>query len=337
MKKMLTLILALALAVSFTSFASGEAEYSADDPFIIRYGHNSSEPTDQQYIYANRFKEIVEEATEGRVIVEVYPNQLGSVTEMVDMLKNGTLTMMSTDFANLQPYLLDAGVFCVPYTFRSEQHAVDACNPEKSTVMQEVNEKLIDVAGMRFLGGFYRGTRELTCNSPIYGPEDLQGVKIRGVTADLWTVMLEGMGAIPTAIDYSELATALMTNVVQGQENPLNVIYANKLWEVQEYCMMTNHMYSVLCMVFNEAAFQDLTAEDQAIVQKTVTDICDASVAEGMAAEEAARAELEKLGMIFITEEDGLDNAAFQEGVQEKLLEKYPDWAGYIEDFMAME
>lgn len=318
--------------------AAVEAAYSVEDPLIIRYGHNSTEPTDQQYYYAEQFKAALEEATGGRIVVEIFPGgQLGAVTEMVDMLKNGTLDMMSTDFANLQPYLPDAGVFGVPFTFSSAQHAVDACNPEKSEVMQSINQQLIDAAGIRFLGGFYRGTRELTCNFAVYGPADLDGVKIRGVAADLWTVMIKGMGAVPTAIDFSELATSLMTHVVEGEENPLNSIYSSKLYEVQDYCMMTNHMYSVLAFPFNEAKWQQLTAEDQKIIADIATEICNRSVQEGTDKEATARVELEKLGMTFITEADGLDNAAFQTGVQAALAEAYPQWTNYIESFMAMD
>ena len=335
--KLMTALMLATLAVSIPVTAS-EASYSAEKPAVIRYGHNSSEPTDQQYMYAEQFKKEVEEKTEGRVTVEIYPaSQMGSVVEMVDMMKNGTLDMMSTDFANLQPYLPDAGVFCVPYTFNSAKHAVDACNPALSEVMQDINGQLIEVAGIRFLGGFYRGTRELTCNFPVYGPSDLDGVKIRGVAADLWTVMLEGMGAIPTSIDFSELATSLMTNVVEGEENPLNSILSGKLYEVQDYCMLTDHMYSVLAMPINEAKFQSLTEEDQAIVQETVNGICAQSIEEGLAAEEKARGELESYGMTFITEDDGLDNAAFQEGVQAKLAEAYPQWVDYIAKFMEMD
>ena len=99
---------------------------------------------------------------------------------------------------------------------------------------------------MRIIGSLFQGTRELTSKEKVLSPKDMQGKKYRGVPIKLWSSMLTGMGAVATPVEVSELATALATGLVVGQENPLPNIYNLKLYEVQKYVMMTNHMQSVL-------------------------------------------------------------------------------------------
>ena len=107
----------------------------------------------------------------------------------------------------------------------------------------------------------------------MLSPKDMQGKKYRGVPIKLWSSMLTGMGAVATPVEVSELATALATGLVVGQENPLPNIYNLKLYEVQKYVMMTGHMQSVLSVFINEKAWQAIPAADRKIIEDTMTEV----------------------------------------------------------------
>jgi len=126
---------------------------------------------------------------------------------------------------------------------------------------------------MRIVGSFFQGTRELTSKEKVLTPKDMQGKKYRGVPVKLWSSMLTGMGAVATPVEVSELATALATGLVVGQENPLPNIYNLKLYEVQKYVMMTNHMQSVLSVFVNEKVWQSIPAADRKIMEDTMAEV----------------------------------------------------------------
>ncbi len=159
-----------------------------------------------------------------------------------------------------------------PYAYRSPEHAMKATAPG-SPVLDEINETLIDNAGIRIVGNFYRGARQLTARFPVYSPADMAGKKFRGVPIKLWSTMLEGMGAIPTPVEISEIMPALMTGLVEGQENPLNNIIARKMYEANKYVMLTGHMESVLAVFVNEAAWEGIPDEDRAIMVEVMAEV----------------------------------------------------------------
>jgi TRAP-type C4-dicarboxylate transport system substrate-binding protein len=113
------------------------------------------------------------------------------------------------------------------------------------------------------------GFREITTsNRPIKSPDDLKALRIRVPPAALWTSMFKDFGAAPTTISFNEVYTSLQTKIVDAQENPLALINAAKLYEVQKYCSLTNHMWDGFWMLANPAAFERLPAASQAIVRR---------------------------------------------------------------------
>ena len=143
--------------------------------------------------------------------------------------------------------------------------------------------------------------------------------------------MLEGMGAIPTPVEITELATALMTGVVVGQENPLNNIYAQKFYEVQSHVMMTSHMQSVLCVFVNEKAWQGIPESDRALVEEALQEVSARSLQWVNDSVEEYKEKLQAEGMTFIEEKDGLDLQAFRDAVLPKIKADFPEWVSYIE------
>lgn len=303
----------------------------------LRYAHVGSEG-DIQYWFAEQAAERIPAATEGRVTVTVFPNsQLGGVQETIDGVRSGTIAMAHHEFASLARLAQDIDVFNAPFVYRDGAHALSATDPASSEILQEFNERLIEGGDMRIIGRLFRGARQMTANQPVRSPADLQGKPFRGVPLQLWTTMVQGFGAIPTPVEVSELPTALMTGMVVGQENPLTMINANRLYEVQSHVMLTGHMQNVLPVFINEAAWQRIGEADREAILAALDEMAQETLETAMRAEQELIAELEGHGMTFITVDDGLEIEAFRESVGAQVAQDYPTWKPYMERIGAIQ
>lgn len=303
----------------------------------LRYAHVGSEG-DIQYWYAEQAAERIPAATEGRVTVTVFPNsQLGGVQETIDGVRSGTIAMAHHEFASLARLAEDIDVFNAPFVYRDGAHALAATDPAGSEILQEFNERLIEGGDMRIIGRLFRGARQMTANQAVRSPADLEGKPFRGVPLQLWTTMVQGFGAIPTPVEVSELPTALMTGMVVGQENPLTMINANRLYEVQTHVMLTGHMQNVLPVFINEEAWQSIGEADREAILATLDDLAQETLDSAMRAEQELIGELEGKGMTFITAEDGLEIEAFRESVGAQVERDYPTWKPYMERIGAIQ
>lgn len=297
----------------------------------LRYAHVGSEG-DIQFWYGEQAAKKIPEATGGRVTVTVFPNsQLGGVQELIDGVKSGSISMGHHEFASLDRVAKDIAVFNAPFVYRDAVHAVAATDPRKSEVLQEFNTKLQAGGNMRIIGRLYRGARQMTAKQAVYSPADLKGKKFRGVPIQLWTTMVRGFGAIPTPVEVSELPTALMTGMVVGQENPLTMINANKLFEVQTHVMLTAHMQNVLPVFINERTWQQISEQDRTAILNALDSLTQESLQMGQKAERDLIGELQKKGMTFITEKEGLKVDEFRKGVAAEVAKDFPTWKPYMD------
>ena len=303
----------------------------------LRYAHVGSEG-DIQHWYADRAAERIPEVTDGEVTVTVFPNsQLGGVQETIDGVRSGAISMAHHEFASLAQLVPEIAVFSAPFVYRDGEHALNATDPRTSDVLQEFNEKLVEEGNMRIIGRLFRGARQMTAKMPVLSPADLEGQPFRGVPLQLWTTMIEGFGAIPTPVEVSELPTALMTGMVVGQENPLTMINANKLYEVQSHVMLTGHMQNVLPVFINEDVWQSLSEENRDAIVEALDGLAWETLEQAQQAETDLIAELEGKGMTFITEEDGLKLDEFRSGVQAQVNEDFPTWRPYMDRISAIQ
>jgi TRAP-type C4-dicarboxylate transport system substrate-binding protein len=187
------------------------------------------------------------------------------------------------------------------------------------------------------VGSFFQGTRQLTSKEKVLSPKDMAGKKYRGVPVKLWSSMLTGMGAVATPVEVSELATALATGLVIGQENPLPNIFNLKLYEGQKYVMMTNHMQSVLSVFVNERMWQGIATSDRKIIEDTMAEVGKKTLDWDRETSAQYRKDLEAKGMIFIEPKDGLDLDAFRKAVLGQINKDFPEWTNYIEEIRAVK
>jgi tripartite ATP-independent transporter DctP family solute receptor len=303
----------------------------------LRYAHVGAEG-DIQTRYADEAAAGIETATNGEVTVQVFPaSQLGNVAEMVDGIRMGTIQMGHHDFASLARIVPEMAVFNAPFIYRDGAQALAATDPATSPALIELNEKLVAEGGVRVVGRIYRGARQISSNFPIKSPDDMAGKPFRAVPLDLWISMVKGFGATPTPVEVSELPTALMTGLVVGQENPLTMISANKLYEVQDHVAMTGHMQSVLAVFVNEEAWQGLTEEQRAAITEVLDTKAEESLQWAQESEAQLVEELKGHGMTFITADNGLDIDAFRTKVLAQINADFPNFTPYIDQIMAVE
>ena len=310
---------------------------SAEAQIKLRYAHVGVANAPQT-LYADEVAALVKQRTNGRVEIQVFANsQLGGVGEMVDGIKAGSIAMGHHDFASLGKILPATAVFNTPYVYRDPEHSLRATDSRTSPALQDVNKQLVDKGGMRIVGSFFQGTRQLTSKEKVLSPADMQGKKYRGVPVKLWSSMLTGMGAVATPVEVSELATALATGLVVGQENPLPNIFNLKLYEVQKYVMMTGHMQSVLAVFVNEKIWQGVPAADRKIIEDTMFEVGQKTLAWDRDSSDKYKKDLEAKGMVFITEKDGLNLDAFRKAVLTQIGKDFPEWDGLIKQIQSVQ
>jgi len=200
-----------------------------------------------------------------------------------------------------------------------------------------VNQQLLDKGGMRIVGSFFQGTRHLTSKEKVLTLADMKGKKYRGVPVKLWSSMLTGMGAVATPVEVSELATALATGLVVGQENPLPNIFNLKLYEVQKFVMLTGHMQSVLAVFVNEKIWQGIPAADRKIIEDTMYEVGQQTLAWDKESFDRYRKDLEAKGMTFVGEKEGLNLDQFRKAVLTQVGKDFPEWNNLIPQIQAIK
>jgi TRAP-type C4-dicarboxylate transport system substrate-binding protein len=212
-----------------------------------------------------------------------------------------------------------------------------ATDPALSPALREINQELVQKGNMRIVAALFQGTRHLTSKEKVLSVKDMQGKKYRGVPIKLWSSMLTGMGAVATPVEVSELATALATGLVVGQENPLPNIYNLKLYEVQKYVMLTGHMQSILSVFVNERVWQQVPAADRKIMESTMIEVGKKTLDWDRETFGKYRKELEAKGMTFVEQKDGLDVEGFRKAVLAQVNKDFPEWGKYIGQIRAVK
>ena len=260
MKKILALVMALTMIFALTAVSA-----SADDAIVLKIGVSTAD-TDPRNIAANSFAKEIEEKTNGAVKAEVYPaGQLGGDGQLVEsmVLDAGTVDIVITDASNFGTVVPDMNISGLPFLFSDFDAAWAFMDGE---IEAAAEAQLVDL-GIRVLAHYDNGFRCVTnSKGPVETPDDMKGMLIRTPENQVIMATMSALGANPQPLAFSELYQALQQKTYDAQENPIPVIYNNKLYEVQEYLSVTNHIYSGMCFAIAESTWNKLTAEQQEIV-----------------------------------------------------------------------
>lgn len=213
---------------------------------------------------AHVFKNIVEGETD--LTVELFPaGALGNEDELVAQAQEG-LTQVVMVSGAMSKVCKAASVLDIPYTFPSAPVAWEVLD---GAFGQELAQHCLDETGLRTLAYGETGFRNFTNNTrAIRTPADMEGLKFRVQPIPLYIEMVEGLGGEPTPIAWTELPNALSTGVVDGQENPVGVIYNNGLHKLQKFMTLDGHVYAADFLLISDEWFQSLDAAEQEVVMK---------------------------------------------------------------------
>jgi len=300
-----------------------EEEAAADAEFTIRagIGLNSEHP---QYLGLLEFKEIVEERTDGAIVVETYhSSQLGDDRSMMEALQLGSQEVTIPSTAPIANFVPEYTVFDFPFLFPNEEVADEVLSGE-------VGQKLLDMLddqNMVGLAYWENGFRDLTNDEkPVATMDDFQGLTIRTMENDLHLDAFSALGANPTPMAFGELFTAMQQGTVDGQENPYATIYLEGYYEVQEHISDTHHVYSPFVFLIAQPFFESLPAEYQEIVADAAEEAGRYQIDLQREANEEYLDSLIEAGMTF-TEISDEARAEMQEAVQ-PTIDEYADIVG---------
>ncbi|MFK7878297.1 TRAP transporter substrate-binding protein [Roseobacter sp.] len=299
----ITRSLAKLLAAGIAAQFIGGAAIAQD--MTLKLGHlaNESNPWHKASV---KFGEELSRLTDGRIAVEVFPNEsLGKEVDLINGMQLGTVDMTITG-ESLQNWAPMAALLAVPYAYKSIEHMDEVAAGETG---EQIKAQIVEKAQIRPIAHFARGPRNLTSNRAIPSPDDLNGLKMRVPNVPLFVDVWKSLGANPGPMAFSEVFTSLQNGTIDSQENPLALIRSANFNEVQSHVNMTEHVRSWIYLTIAESTWQNLSTEDQAAVMQAAAlaqayerGLFEASI-------EADRAYLEGKGMTFV-EVDGAAYAA---------------------------
>ncbi len=303
------LVVSLSIIIILISGCTSEEIQESNEPIILKMGYYSS-VNHPAHIAAKQFADNVELRTGGMVKVELYEEgKLGTPPEMLEQNIIGTIDMSLPTQGALDKYSKKFATVMLPFVFDNYEHAHQVLDGE---FLEWVKEDM-DKQGLVILSNWEYGFRNITNNvRPIVTPEDIIGLRLRTPPEIQLEVTMKSLGADVTKIAYPEIYLSLQQNIVDGQENPLTVIYYDKLYEVQDFLAMTKHTYNSMVHVISEKTMNKLTKEQQLII-----------IEESENASILMRIEMQKQETMIIRklEEEGMlitypDRKVFQEKMQ---------------------
>ena len=292
--------------------------------FSLKYANNVP-VTHPLNVRAKEAMDRIKAQTNGRVEIEIFPNnQLGSDTDMLSQLRSGAIEFFTLSGLILSTLVPVASINGIGFAWGSYDQVWPAMDGGLGIYIRAQ----IDKAGLHAMEQPWdNGFRQITSSTrPIKTPDDLKGFKIRVPPSPLWTSMFKAFDAAPTSINFSEVYSALQTKVVEGQENPLAVIFFAKLFEVQKYLSQTNHMWDGFWFLANGKAWQGLPADVRDVIAKNLNQSARDQRDDVKKANDTLQADLTSKGMEFIK----VDPAPFRAKLQAAGF--YREWRGKYGD-----
>ena len=232
-----------------------------------------------------KFKDYVENATNGQVTVNLFMNgSLFSQSEQLPACMKGNVEMTHALASKFTDYFPTLSMLDSPYLFKSLEHATAFYS---SDTWNDMVDEIAEKTGVRFLGGFVYGTRAINLreDKKVTSRADLKNVKLRMIDTAAWQFMGESLGGNPIPLAYSDLYLALQNGTVDGQDNPINALKTESFYEVTKSITLTRHVYAYEWIVFNEELWQSLSPELQQIIQEGVNSAAAGAEEKSMNAE----------------------------------------------------
>jgi len=260
-------ILAASLVAAAVALAGGAA--LADEPIVIKFSHVVA-PDTPKGEGADKFKELAEKYTNGKVRIEVYPNsQLYKDKEEVEALQLGAVQMLAPSLAKFGPLgVKEFEVFDLPYIV-----------PDKAALRRVTDGPLgrslfrkLESKGITGLAYWENGFKIMSANKPLRLPADFQGLKMRIQSSKVLEAQFKALGAQPQVMAFSDVYQAMETGVVDGSENTPSNMWSQKHFEVQKYATLSNHGYNGYAVIVNKKFWDGLPADIRGQLDKAMAE-----------------------------------------------------------------
>lgn len=323
---LLTLIIGLA-ACSDSGSSSAEGEDGGEN-FELKFGMQPG-TAQNEYKAAETLANYVEEESDGQLTISLYPDaQLGDDRAMLEQVSEGTLDITLAETGRFGIWVPRAELLGLPYIVDDFEHLKRAIY--ETDYGQNLHKELEEEHNWKVMGVAYNGTRQTTSNKKIESLSDMEGLKLRVPEADTLLDYAEFTGASPTPMAFSEVYMALQTNAVDGQENPLSTIDAQKFYEVQDYLALTNHVVNDNSYVVSSEVYESLPEDLQTILSDGIDKAVEEHTNMFKQEEEELVSKFEEAGMTVT--EPNMDE--FREAVSEAYPKYMEDIEGDAEQYM---
>src|SRR5690625_2040773 len=299
------MIVLASLLVACGSEGEESIEATGDETITLKFAHEEGDG-DVQDLYAKKFKELIEEKSNGRINVDVYTaGTLGTNMDVLQSLQTGAIELAITSPGFSGDVIPESQIMAIPFLFSDNLEVNRKVLNESEALYGSLAVKYKE-KGLVPFKFWLEGFMWWTANKPLNTPETMNGFKMRTMPTSLIIKAYEMMGANPTPTDSGEIYTMLQTKGIDGQENPLFYIYSSHFHEVQDYLMDSRHHIYTTVTAANEDFFNSLSEEDQQLIEAVVEEVNDWSFE--MQDEEAQKAldaiQEEDIEIIELTDEE---------------------------------
>src|SRR6202047_3310120 len=292
--------------------------------WVYKYANNLPEAHPMN-VRAREMAAAIKQETNGRFDLQIFPSsQLGSDTDTLSQIRSGGVEFFTLSGLILSTLVPAASINGIGFAFPDYPTVWKTMDGDLGAYVRgEINKAGLEVMEKIWDNGFRQTT---SSTKPITGPDDFKGFKIRVPVSPLWTSMFKAFDASPASINFSEVYSALQTKIVEGQENPLALISTAKLYEVQKYCSLTNHMWDGFWFLANRRAWEKIPEDVRAIVAKNINAAAVKERGDTEKLNATLRGELEGKGLLF----NQPDVGPFREKLRSAGF--YSEWKGKYGD-----
>lgn len=311
---------------------------------VIKLGHlNNDDPFENPAgAFGKVFKNIVEGASNGEILVEIFPNgQLGKDFEIAQQVRDGIIQMSLASVGGLASHYPKIGVIDVAFAFPHISAVYDVFDgPFGQALAADIETDVpeVEVLGFADTGGFFSISNS---KKPVATLEDIQGLRIRTMTLESHQTLINSLGAEAYPLAWAEVYSGLQTGVIDGQMNPVPIIAFSNFEEVQGYLTLTEHLFTPYTILMNQDFFSSLSEEEQYIVRYAANSgvVASRGIARAIEASERGLPKLaEKMQINALSQED---RQKFKEAAQPAVIDlirsKYGDKGGELLDLFLAE
>jgi len=269
-KTVLVLFSVLMLLLGFQGLWAGGQTGGGDEVYNLRIGHsNMAADNSALHVTAMVFEELIEDYSDGRIQVEIYPNaQLGNDSEMADLVVSGALDGFVTSLNLVTQYTPRLDALMLPYMFEKNSNFRKA----RDTMWDDFNEYTIERANMRLITMWDSGYRHVMSRKPVNELADLKKLKFRVPPSTIMVEMVKTWDISPTPVEWSELFNAMQLGVVDAFECDNSVLISARMNEVVKYITDNDHILQVSVLVMSENSYQKLPDDLKAAVDRASKD-----------------------------------------------------------------